>query len=193
MQPAGDVATSLTTDHRHGDGENYARRQQLRSVGTGADQYLDFTRANRAASADRSFAWSEVTLVASASSRYLTMTASIIGVAAGVLRLVVSWVPVPEDNYLLPAPARVLLRFLQTLRAVPWEEGALMAIVWLEVLHPSRPWHTALLGAALIAYLLYIDMGGQPAAEFSAMVELLGGSVLPQLRDVTITADGTRD
>jgi alkanesulfonate monooxygenase SsuD/methylene tetrahydromethanopterin reductase-like flavin-dependent oxidoreductase (luciferase family) len=41
--------------------------------------------------------------------------------------------------------------------------------------------------------LLYIDMGGQPAAEFSDMVELLGASVLPQLRDVTITADGTRD
>jgi alkanesulfonate monooxygenase SsuD/methylene tetrahydromethanopterin reductase-like flavin-dependent oxidoreductase (luciferase family) len=36
--------------------------------------------------------------------------------------------------------------------------------------------------------LLYIDMGGQPAAEFSAMVELLGETVLPQLRDVTITA-----
>jgi alkanesulfonate monooxygenase SsuD/methylene tetrahydromethanopterin reductase-like flavin-dependent oxidoreductase (luciferase family) len=33
--------------------------------------------------------------------------------------------------------------------------------------------------------LLYIDMGGQPAAEFSAMVGLLGESVLPQLRDVT--------
>jgi hypothetical protein len=37
---------------------------------------------------------------------------------------------------------------------VPWEEGALLAVLWLEVLHPSRPWHTAVLGAALIAYLL---------------------------------------
>src|SRR6202044_4284767 len=67
-------------------------------------------------------------------------------------------------NYLLPAPARVLLRFLQTLRAVPWEEGALMAIVWLEVLHPSRPWHTALLGAALIAYLLAIHLAESDAS-----------------------------
>jgi alkanesulfonate monooxygenase SsuD/methylene tetrahydromethanopterin reductase-like flavin-dependent oxidoreductase (luciferase family) len=41
--------------------------------------------------------------------------------------------------------------------------------------------------------LLYIDMGGQPAAEFSAMVELLGGSVLPQLRDVTVPAGAARD
>jgi len=40
--------------------------------------------------------------------------------------------------------------------------------------------------------LLYIDMGGQPAAEFSAMVELLGAAVVPQLRDVTVAADGAR-
>ncbi len=89
---------------------------------------------------------------------------AIIGVAAGALRLVVSWVPVPEENYLLPTPARVVLRFLQALRAVPWEEGALMAIVWLEVLHPSRPWHTALLGAALIAYLLATHLAESDAS-----------------------------
>ena len=37
--------------------------------------------------------------------------------------------------------------------------------------------------------LLYVDMGGQPAAEFTEMVELLGSSVVPQLRDVTVSAD----
>jgi hypothetical protein len=89
---------------------------------------------------------------------------AIIGVAAGVLRIVVSRVPVPEDNYLLPTPARVVLRFLQALRSVPWEEGALMAIVWLEVLHPSRPWHTAVLGAALIAYLLATHLAESDAS-----------------------------
>jgi hypothetical protein len=29
-----------------------------------------------------------------------------------------------------------------------------LPLVWLEVMHRSRPWHTAVLGAALIAYLL---------------------------------------
>ena len=37
--------------------------------------------------------------------------------------------------------------------------------------------------------LIYIDMGGQPAAEFRDMVELIGSSVLPQLRDVEVTVD----
>jgi len=89
---------------------------------------------------------------------------AIIGVAAGALRLAVSWVPLPEDTYLLPTPARAVLRFLQALRSVPWEEGALLAIVWLEVLHPSRPWHTAVLGAALIAYLLATHLAESDAS-----------------------------
>jgi len=79
---------------------------------------------------------------------------AIVGVAAGVLRLALADVPVPEESYLLSAPLRAWLRFGEILRLVPWEEGALAAILWLEVLHQVRPWHTAVLGAGLIAYLL---------------------------------------
>jgi hypothetical protein len=79
---------------------------------------------------------------------------AIAGVAAGALRLALIAVAVPEDSFLLPGSLRAWLRFLETLRQVPWEEGAVAAVLWLEVLHPSRPWHTAVLGAALIAYLL---------------------------------------
>ena len=73
-------------------------------------------------------------------------------------------VPVPEDSFLLPAPLRGWLRFLEILRTVPWEEGALIAVLWLEVLHPSRPWHTAVLGAALIAYLLATHLAESDAS-----------------------------
>ena len=92
---------------------------------------------------------------------------AILGVAAGALRLVLAAVPVPEDNYLLPGPQRVWLRFLEVLRLVPWEECALVAILWLEVQHPARPWHTAVLGAALIGYLLathLAESGASPEA-----------------------------
>ena len=67
---------------------------------------------------------------------------------------------------MLRPPLRAWLGFLQTLRRVPWEEGAVLAIVWLEALHKSRPWHTAVLGAALIAYLLathLAESGASPA------------------------------
>ena len=92
---------------------------------------------------------------------------AIFGVAAGALRLALTAVPVPEDSYLLPTALRVWLSFLATLRLVPWEEGALLAVLWLEVLHPSRPWHTAILGAALIGYLLAVHLaesGASPQA-----------------------------
>ena len=89
---------------------------------------------------------------------------AIFGVAAGALRLALAGVPVPEDSYLLSLPLRAWLRFLETLRLVPWEEGALIAVLWLEVLHPSRPWHTAILGAALIAYLLAVHLAESDAS-----------------------------
>jgi len=89
---------------------------------------------------------------------------AIFAVAAGALRLALITVPEPEDSYLLSAALRGWLRFHQALRLVPWEEGALLAVLWLEVLHPSRPWHTAVLGAALIAYLLAVHLAESGAS-----------------------------
>jgi MFS family permease len=104
---------------------------------------------------------------------------AIVAVAAGVLRLVLADVPVPEDNYLLPVPLRAGLRFLEILRQVPWEDGALVAILWLEVLHPARPWHTAVLGAGLIAYLLTTHLA-ESGTSFAAL--------RPQVRVLAIGA-----
>ena len=38
-------------------------------------------------------------------------------------------------------------------RVAPWAEGTVVAVLVLEALHRSRPWHTGLLGAALLAFL----------------------------------------
>jgi hypothetical protein len=111
--------------------------------------------------------WATVPLVHSGWAGFALFLA-IAGVAAGALRLALAAVPVAEDGYLLPAPVRAGLRFLETLRAVPWEEGAVIAIVWLEVLHRAWPWHTAVLGAALLAYLLATHL-----AETDASLEVL--------------------
>jgi hypothetical protein len=94
----------------------------------------------------------------------LALVLAIGGIAGGALRLLWAGVPVPEDSFLLPAPLRLCLWFLQTLRRVPWEEGAVVALVWLEVVHSSRPWHTAVLGAALIAYLLATHLAESDAS-----------------------------
>jgi hypothetical protein len=94
----------------------------------------------------------------------LALALAIAGVAASSLRLFLAEVPHPEDEYFLPLPARAWLFFLRVLRVPPWEEIAVAAIVWLEVLHPARPWHTAALGAVAVAYLLTVHVAESGAA-----------------------------
>jgi hypothetical protein len=63
-----------------------------------------------------------------------------------------------ENAFMQPAPIRAWTGFLRIIRVPPWEEGAVIAALWLEVLHPARPWHTAVLGAVLTAYLLAVHL-----------------------------------
>jgi hypothetical protein len=84
----------------------------------------------------------------------LALVFAVAGVAAGSLRLFLAEVPRPEDGFFLSLSARAWLAFLGALRLPPWEEIAVAALVLLEVVHPARPWHTAALGAAVVAYLL---------------------------------------
>lgn len=95
----------------------------------------------------------------------LALVVSIIAVVAGALRLALADVPQPEDGFFPSAPIRTWLTFLAVLRGLPWEEIAVVALLWLEVQHPARPWHTAALGFGLAAYLLavHIAESGAPA------------------------------
>lgn len=79
-------------------------------------------------------------------------------VTGSALRLAFYAVPLPEDSFLLPAAFKALISFLRAIRIPPWEEGAVIAAAWLEVLHPARSWHTAVLGAVLTAYLLTVHL-----------------------------------
>ena len=82
------------------------------------------------------------------------LVVAIIAVTAGALRLATADIPQPEDGYFLPGYLQAWLLFLSVLRTLAWEETAVVAILWLEVQHPVRPWPTAALGAGLVAYLL---------------------------------------
>lgn len=95
----------------------------------------------------------------------LALVVSIIAVVAGALRLALADVPQPEDGFFPSASVRAWLTFLAVLRGLPWEEIAVVALLWLEVQHPARPWHTAALGFGLAAYLLavHIAESGAPA------------------------------
>lgn len=94
----------------------------------------------------------------------LALVAAIASVAAGALRLALSEVPQPEHEYFLATPVRAWLWFLNALCLPPWEEIAVAALAWLEVLHPARPWHTAALGGGLAGYLLTVHIAESGAS-----------------------------
>jgi hypothetical protein len=105
-----------------------------------------------------------------------TLVISVIAVVAGALRLVLADVPEPEDQYFLSLPLRAWLWFLAVLRVPPWEEIAVVMLVWLEVIHPARPWHTFALGAGLIAYLLTVhiaESGTKPSRLLRSHAKIL--------------------
>ena len=79
---------------------------------------------------------------------------AIVAVTAGALRLATADIPQPADAFYLPGYLQAWLTFLSVLRTFAWEETAAVALLWLEVQHTLRPWHTAALGAGLLAYLL---------------------------------------
>jgi hypothetical protein len=100
---------------------------------------------------------------------------TVVFVVGSALRLSLAWIPLTEQTYLMGAPMRAWLRFLMFIRVPPWEEGAVITIIWLEVLHSSRPRHTAVLGAALIAYLMTVHLAesGASPATFRPQVPVL--------------------
>jgi phosphatidylserine synthase len=113
----------------------------------------------------------------------LALVVSIIAVVAGALRLALADVPQPEEGFFPTAPVRAWLTFLAVLRGLPWEEIAVVALLWLEVQHPAKPWHTAALGFGLVAYLLavHIAESGAPAGRLlrrQARVLLAGACLL---------------
>jgi hypothetical protein len=101
---------------------------------------------------------------------------SIIAVLAAALRLAFQDIPQPDDYLLQPGYLRAWVTFLGVLRTWAWEETVVVGILWLEVQHPARPWHTAALGAALAAYLLVThiaESGADPAVVLRRQVKLL--------------------
>lgn len=108
-----------------------------------------------------SIAWAAVPLRAGWPSFALTIAAAC--VAAGSLRLALLEAPEPQEAYFLTLPERTWYRFLFAIRTLAWEEIGCAAMLWLEVLHPSRGWHTAILGAALVAWLLAVHIAESAA------------------------------
>ncbi|MBV9794667.1 MAG: hypothetical protein JO016_12085 [Actinobacteria bacterium] len=93
----------------------------------------------------------------------LALVLAVAGAVLGVLRMALASVVAPAEAF-ASGPERVWARFLRLIRRLPEEEGTVLAVLWLEVQHPARPWYTAGLGVALVAYLLAVHLDESRAA-----------------------------
>ncbi|HEX3926189.1 MAG TPA: hypothetical protein VHY31_28210 [Streptosporangiaceae bacterium] len=83
--------------------------------------------------------------------------------AAGVIVVIAAFCAAASVTSLLVGPASDAMNFdpvtraaqtaAELLRAVPWAQGVVILALVLEALHRSRPWHTGVLGVALLAFL----------------------------------------
>jgi len=114
--------------------------------------------------AGAAIAWAAVPLH---SARAGTRIALVLAVAAGALsiaRLAVARLPRVAVPFLASAGRQLTERVFDVIGALPWAEAMLMGTLALEALHPVRPWHTGLLGLALLGYLLAVHLAETDAA-----------------------------
>jgi hypothetical protein len=111
-------------------------------------------------------AWSAAPVHGGGPGTRLALIAAVGCAVLAVARLAAGdWAPAPAafEN----AADRALETVLGGLRSVSWAGGLVVAALVLEALHHSRPWHTGLLGVALLAFLLAVHLaesGTGPAA-----------------------------
>jgi len=70
-------------------------------------------------------------------------------------RLLDTWSDARIYEGLLPAFAR---RLWPGLLVLPWAQAMTVAALVLEALHPSRPWHTVVLGVVLLGFLVALHL-----------------------------------
>jgi hypothetical protein len=89
---------------------------------------------------------------------------AVVSAAASMGQLVVRMLagrPVPADRQAelyLPPVIEAARRAWAGAVAFPWPQVMIVAVVALEALHPSRAWHTAILGVVLLGFLLVLHL-----------------------------------
>ena len=102
-------------------------------------------------------AWSAFPLSGTGRGGRLVLAAAVACAVLGAVRFALGGSPGEPLVYLNPVvrAAQVLAGLV---RRIPWPEGLVIAVLVLEALHTSRPWHTGLLGVALLAYLFAVHL-----------------------------------
>ncbi len=116
------------------------------------------TTAAAAVLAAAVIAWSAYPLDAGGGGTRVALIAAVVAGLLAVAQLVVISIPPLVAADLSTLLERTADRLLGFIRGAPWAEIMVVAVLVLEALHPARPWHTGLLGVALLSYLLAVHL-----------------------------------
>jgi len=120
-------------------------------------------------------AWAAYPLSTGSAGTKLTLVVSIVAAALSIGQLALGSARArPRDGF--SAADRAVAQAADVIAFIPWAELLTVAALVLEAVHPARPWHTAILGIALLGYLLAVHLGetGSGAGALRAQLPLLG-------------------
>lgn len=126
-----------------------------------------------------SVAWAAMPLSGGGAGTRVVLIAAIASAAASMGRLLAGSGGEQTEAALGSLIRRTVDYVLTIIRGLPWAETMVVAVLVLEVLHRSRPWHTGLLGVALLGYLLAMRQAevGAGGAALRAQVPLIAAGI----------------
>jgi hypothetical protein len=124
-------------------------------------------------------AWAAVPMGSGSPARWIAFVIAAAGGAATVGGLLVGDTQF-GDGAFDPLLVRLAGDAAHWLRAPPWSEVMIVAVLVLEVAHPARPWHTGVLGVALLAFAFAAHLaqtGGAPRAVLAPQAAVLAAGL----------------
>jgi hypothetical protein len=121
-----------------------------------------------------SVAWAAIPMGGAAAGSRLALILAIGCAVLGIARLAAGEGRTGDAALFEPWLVRQGRDVMTLLRAGPWAEAMTVAVLALEALHGASAWHTGVLGAALLAYLLAVHLAetGQPPATLRGQLPL---------------------
>jgi hypothetical protein len=101
--------------------------------------------------------WSAAPLSTARGGGRIALIVAIVTATASLGQVAVEATPAPgyDDSSLT---GRLAQSAVDLVRMLPWPEAMTVAVLVLEALHQSRPWHTAVLGAPIVGFLMAVHM-----------------------------------
>ena len=123
-------------------------------------------------------AWAAAPVSGGGAGTRLLLIAAVVCAVASTGRLAIGEEPIPSGPF-DPIYLRAGAQVAGVLRGLPWAEGLIIAVLALEALHGARPWHTALLGVALLAYVIaaHLAQARTPPAALAGQLPVIAAGL----------------